>query len=713
MTIRDPQRDKLPRGGADTWDQRQASVLLLDDVFASVVAGAGTAAGVATASAVGAVGQQVRVHWLEVQASAGGATLAAGAAAGTATAAAVGVDLEVRAGTSAGVATAAAVGATIVAAVGTAAGSATAASTGQAFSAAAGSSAGTATAAATGTALVATSGSSAGVATAAATGTALVLAAGTSAGTATVTGASSAASFVAGAGSSDGTATAAAVGATIQAGAGTAAGVATATAVGIDLEVRAGTSAGVATATATGVAIVAAAGTSAGVATVTGTSSTSNFAAGAGTAAGAATAAATGVAIQAVAGTSAGVATAAGVSNAAGVSQGAGASAGTATAAAVGAAIVAGAGTAAAVATAAAAGATVRPAAGTSASTATVAGSSLQIAAGAGVAEGTATASAQAIAIVVAAGTAAGTSTAVGTYESDIQTTEDLDAFFAEFSVPATWGSEQARVLLDATTEDVFGTRALAVDYLASMPITTFQGMGRGAQLVIDGSTYTVREVRLLDDGGIKQATLRLASGTGPVQFADGAGIASFFDVADFAQTATWSAQTAQIIFDAITEDDLSGKAITDSYRATLAAGAFPGIARGAQITSGGSTYEVREVRAVGEGGAKVLTLRLASGSGPTGFADDDSIDQFFTAPDFTKRITWGAQQTNGMMDTPGTDVFGDQALTDEFVATIKRAAFPGIKRGDTVTVGPLNYRVREVRHTGDGAIKTLTLGKL
>ena len=245
------------------------------------------------------------------------------------------------------------------------------------------------------------------------------------------------------------------------------------------------------------------------------------------------------------------------------------------------------------------------------------------------------------------------------------------------------------------------------------MPTSIFVGIGRGAQMVIDGSTYAVREIRQLADGKIKQATLRLVSGSGPLQFADGAGIAEFFDPVDFAQPATWGAQTAQIIFDGPTEDEFSGQAIGNSFRATLAAGDFAGIGRGQQITFGGSTYVVREVRATGDGGAKQLTLGLVSGPGPAAFADDDSIDQFFELPGFAEPMIWGAQRTNAMIDTPTVDVLNEAAFGDEYVATIKRTAFAGIKRGDTVNVGATTYRVREVRHTGDGAIKTLNLAKL
>lgn len=90
---------------------------------------------------------------------------------------------------------------------------------------------------------------------------------------------------------------------------------------------------------------------------------------------------------------------------------------------------------------------------------------------------------------------------------------ENLDAFFApdDFAVSVTWGSETATGILNAPDETagVGIVGALSREYLLIYPVTKLVGLSTGQTVTVDGSAYTVREVRATDDGKIMHATLR------------------------------------------------------------------------------------------------------------------------------------------------------------------------------------------------------------
>lgn len=92
---------------------------------------------------------------------------------------------------------------------------------------------------------------------------------------------------------------------------------------------------------------------------------------------------------------------------------------------------------------------------------------------------------------------------------------EDLSAFFSssEFAHVATWtplggAPVTANVMFDMPTEDVLGGRAISNEYLATLPATYFPGIDRKAEVTIGSDTYSVREVKLLDDGKLKTLAL-------------------------------------------------------------------------------------------------------------------------------------------------------------------------------------------------------------
>lgn len=92
---------------------------------------------------------------------------------------------------------------------------------------------------------------------------------------------------------------------------------------------------------------------------------------------------------------------------------------------------------------------------------------------------------------------------------------EDMSVFFdaAGFAVSATFvplgkAPQTANVLFDAPTEPVFGNDVLSDDFTIQYPATELVSVRAGDTGTIAGVQYRVRDVRLLDDGKIKQAKL-------------------------------------------------------------------------------------------------------------------------------------------------------------------------------------------------------------
>jgi hypothetical protein len=96
---------------------------------------------------------------------------------------------------------------------------------------------------------------------------------------------------------------------------------------------------------------------------------------------------------------------------------------------------------------------------------------------------------------------------------------EDMSVFFdaAGFAVSATFvpeaggAAQTASVIFDAPTEQVFGGEALSNEYLITYAATDLPDIRKGDRGVIQGVTYKVREIRLLDDGKLKTALLTKA----------------------------------------------------------------------------------------------------------------------------------------------------------------------------------------------------------
>lgn len=87
---------------------------------------------------------------------------------------------------------------------------------------------------------------------------------------------------------------------------------------------------------------------------------------------------------------------------------------------------------------------------------------------------------------------------------------EDMTPFFntAEFARAAVWRGYSANVILDKPDEDVLGGRVSSTDYLATLPASGFPGITAKQLITIEGTEYSVREVKLLGDGAVKTLSL-------------------------------------------------------------------------------------------------------------------------------------------------------------------------------------------------------------
>lgn len=83
---------------------------------------------------------------------------------------------------------------------------------------------------------------------------------------------------------------------------------------------------------------------------------------------------------------------------------------------------------------------------------------------------------------------------------------EDMDAFFADFSVVATFSGQSANVILD-TPEQIIGD-TISAEYQITYKTGLFPTLTYSSAIVVDSVDYTVREVMKQDDGKITIATL-------------------------------------------------------------------------------------------------------------------------------------------------------------------------------------------------------------
>jgi hypothetical protein len=84
-------------------------------------------------------------------------------------------------------------------------------------------------------------------------------------------------------------------------------------------------------------------------------------------------------------------------------------------------------------------------------------------------------------------------------------------AFLAEFGRLATFNGATARVILDSPDAEIMGGRVLSRQYVMTLPAGVFSNFAPGGSVVIEGVTYSVQQVRSIEDGAWWQAELERA----------------------------------------------------------------------------------------------------------------------------------------------------------------------------------------------------------
>ncbi len=81
--------------------------------------------------------------------------------------------------------------------------------------------------------------------------------------------------------------------------------------------------------------------------------------------------------------------------------------------------------------------------------------------------------------------------------------TENLDVFLqtAEFAVAVTNGTTATTGILDMPSEVIAGGMVITTDYALTVKASVYPNLKYGDSLTVAGAAYTVREVRLQDDG--------------------------------------------------------------------------------------------------------------------------------------------------------------------------------------------------------------------
>lgn len=78
---------------------------------------------------------------------------------------------------------------------------------------------------------------------------------------------------------------------------------------------------------------------------------------------------------------------------------------------------------------------------------------------------------------------------------------ENLDVFLADFGVTVTNGVTATTGLLDMPSEVIAGNMVITTDYSLTIKASVYPSLKYDDSLTVGGVAYTVREVRLQDDG--------------------------------------------------------------------------------------------------------------------------------------------------------------------------------------------------------------------
>ena len=87
--------------------------------------------------------------------------------------------------------------------------------------------------------------------------------------------------------------------------------------------------------------------------------------------------------------------------------------------------------------------------------------------------------------------------------------TEDLTLFLADFGVSVTAGAVSGFGILDMPGELVADGMIITTDYSIRCEASKFGALAYGASITVDGTAYTIRENRLIEDGVFCEITLQ------------------------------------------------------------------------------------------------------------------------------------------------------------------------------------------------------------
>jgi len=91
--------------------------------------------------------------------------------------------------------------------------------------------------------------------------------------------------------------------------------------------------------------------------------------------------------------------------------------------------------------------------------------------------------------------------------------TEDPTIFLADFGVTVTSGAVSGMGILDMPGEAILDGMVISTDYRVRCLASLFGGLAWGSSITVGGTAYTVREVRLVDDGVFCEITLQQSLG--------------------------------------------------------------------------------------------------------------------------------------------------------------------------------------------------------
>ena len=87
--------------------------------------------------------------------------------------------------------------------------------------------------------------------------------------------------------------------------------------------------------------------------------------------------------------------------------------------------------------------------------------------------------------------------------------TENLNVFLADFGVTVTSGAISGIGILDMPGELVADGMVISTDYSIRCEASKFGTLAYGASITVDGTAYTIRENRLIEDGVFCEITLQ------------------------------------------------------------------------------------------------------------------------------------------------------------------------------------------------------------